>query len=1015
MKCTQSQTRAAFLALFSLALVHQPFTSRAQQNLSVVKGIVHGDSRQNLPGVSVIIRNSQNNFTTGTKTDSAGVFTVQVPAGGPYRFSFSSVGYEAQTLSGYNLKGGTTFSLDVGLKTLAGSLDQVVVVGYGTQRKSDLTGSVTQLKSKEINSVATSNVADALQGRAAGVSIMTNNAPGSRPKIRVRGTGSINASNDPLIVVDGFPLENASLNDFNSGDIASIEVLKDASSTAIYGSRGANGVIMITTKSGAANRNNVSVSSYYGVQTPSRLVKLPNREAFIDFINAAYTNTVNKPVYTTANPAPAYNEDWQEALIKDKAPIQNHTVSFSGGTSKTKYLLSGGIFSQDGLLLESGFKRYTVRTNLEHSAASWLTIGTHLQVNRSVQETFDPGIENIFRYGWPTMPVRKADGSFYYAADDAVHRPYVEGRWNPVADAGQISNETGTNRVIGDVYANFKLGKHLSFKTNFGTDFSDAKQYYFATSKSTTGWNNKGSGRQTYAQQRQILNENIFTYDNRWKQHKLTATAVYSFQKYLYESLSVSGTGFPSDITGYNDVSLASVSNKPVSDKYSNKLVSGTGRAAYVYDDRYLLTVTGRYDGSSRFGANSKWGFFPSVGLGWNLGNEAFMQPFKAVVSDVKVRGSYGFIGNQEIGNYRSLSLLSPTNYVTGSTQLLLGLNEGIGNPDLKWESTRQMDLGVDAALLKNRVNLTVDYYHRKSNDLIYLVPIPTTSGFSSAYKNIGDVENKGIEASLNVKVVNTNAVKWSVGGNVTRNKNKILSLYDDVRSVMLSDDQGVARMLKVGQPINAVYTRESAGIIRTQEELDAARKLQPANNFLELGAEWYVDQDGDGKVTSADYVNIGTTEPNFYYGINTSLSYKNLTLDVFGQGATNIATTYTGYALIGDYQIQGRNYTPSQYVLDRMWSPSNPGGTFSKAGTRQGQFSDRSNGGRNFFILRNVRLGYDLNPGLFKKIPVQSATVYVNAQNFFTKTNFRGYNPENGDIANPFAKMILFGFNLNF
>ncbi len=991
--------------LCAFLLLAMSWTDIQAQQKSVAGKVIDQLTGQPLQGVTVSVKGSKQTVVTGAD----GTFAIPVSSDDAV-LSFSYVNYGTQ-----DVKVGTRNNLTLTMEQVTKEMDEVVVVGYGTQRKSDLTGSIAQLKVKDVNSVATSNIADALQGRAAGVAIITNNAPGSQPTIRVRGVGSINASNDPLIVVDGFPLENASLNDFNSNDIASIEILKDASSTAIYGSRGANGVILITTKTGGVNRNNVSVSSYYGVQTPSRLIEMPNREQFIDFINAAYTNTVNRPVYSSTNPAPAYNEDWQDALLKEKAPIQNHTISFSGGSANTKYLLSAGMFSQDGLLLESGFKRYTVRTNLEHNLSQWLTVGTHLQVNRSNRKFFDPGVENIFRYGWPTMPVRQTDGSFYYAIDDPTHRNYVEGRWNPVADAGQITNTTGTGRVIGDVYANFKLTKHLSFRTNFGTDFSNSKQYFYATSKSTMGWNNRGSGRQLYAHQQQLLNENILSYDNRWNKHKLNATAVYSYQQYVYESLSVSGTGFPTDLTGFNDVSLANIVNKPVSDKYSNKLVSGTGRASYVYDDRYLVTLTGRYDGSSRFGANSKWGFFPSVGLGWNVTNEDFMQPYTDVISDLKIRGSYGFIGNQEIGNYRSLSLLSPTNYVTGNTQLLLGLNEGIGNPDLKWESTRQVDIGFDASLLRNRINLTVDYYHRKSNDLIYLVPIPTTSGFSSAFKNIGDVENKGIELSLNVKVINNNNIKWSVGGNVTRNKNRILSLFGDVNSVMLRDEQGVARMLKVGQPINAVYTRQSNGIISTPEELAEAKKIQPRNNFLELGAEWYVDHNGDGNVTSADYVNIGTTEPNFYYGVNTNLSYKRITLDVFGQGATDIATTYTGYGLIGDYQIQGRNYTPSKYALERMWSPSNPNGTFSKAGTKQGHFSNRSNGGRNFFIVRNIRLGYDFNPAILKRLSVQNVNVYINAQNFVTFTNFRGYNAETGDVTNPFAKTLMLGFNFNF
>jgi TonB-dependent starch-binding outer membrane protein SusC len=991
--------------LFALLLFTITSAGVVAQERSVSGRVIDQATGEPLPGVTVSIKGSGK----AVVTSNDGTFSIPVPAGNPV-LTFSYVNYGNR-----ELKVGSQNQLSITMSQVDKKMDEVVVIGYGTQKKSDLTGSISQLKPKDINAVATSNIADALQGRAAGLSIVTNNAPGSRPTIRIRGAGSISASNDPLIVIDGFPLENASLNDFNSNDIASIEILKDASSTAIYGSRGANGVILITTKKGLVNHNNISVSSYYGVQTPSRLIGLPHRDEFINFINAAYTNTVNKPVYTATNVAPAYDENWQTALIKSNAAIQNHTISFSGGNGKTKYLLSGGYFSHDGLLLSSGFQRYSVRTNLEHDATSWLTVGTHMQVSRSIRDYFDPGIENIFRYGWPTMPVHNPDGSFYYAIDDPAHRPYVEGRWNPVADAGEITNHTGVDRVIGDVYANVKLGSHLSFKSNLGTDFSDNKQYYYATSHSTTGWNNKGTGSQTYARLQQLLNENILTYDNRWNKHKLTATGVYSYQQYVYESLTVGGSGFPSDITGYNDVALASTQKTPVSDKYSSKLVSGTARASYVYDDRYLVTVTGRYDGSSRFGVNNKWGFFPSVGLGWNVTNEEFMRPYANMINNLKIRGSYGFTGNQDIGNYRSLSLLTPTYYVQGNTQLLLGLNEGIGNPDLKWESTRQIDLGVDATLLSNRLSLTVDYYHRKSKDLIYLVPIPTTSGFRNALKNIGDVENKGVEATANVKVINNKAFKWSVGSNITKNENKILSLYGNVQSVLLGDDQGVARMLQVGQPINAVYTRQSAGIIHNKDELDAAKKLQPNNNFLELGSEWYVDQNGDGKVTSADYVNIGTTEPNFYYGLNTSISYHKLTLDVFAQGANNMATTYTGYGIIGDYQLQGRNYTPSKYVLDRMWSPTNPDGTYSRAGAKQAQFSDRSNGGRNYFIVRNIRLGYEFNRDIFKRLPLQSFGVYVNAQNFFTATNFRGYNPETGDVSNPFAKTLMVGIDANF
>jgi TonB-linked SusC/RagA family outer membrane protein len=671
--------------LLSQLLLSVPGSIFAQTNQSgsnqkktvKISGKVSDENGKPIPGVSVQLKNG----TVIAISSDAGIFSGTADADAI--LEFSSTGFGKKQIPVNNQE-----SFSVVLFSDAKALDDIVVVGYGTQRKSDLTGAVTQLKVKDLNSVVTANIADAIQGRAAGVSISTNNAPGSQPTIRIRGLGSINASNNPLLVVDGIPLENATLSDFNSNDFASIEILKDASSTAIYGSRGANGVILLTTKTGTAGRNNVSVSTYYGSQSPGRLTEMPGREDFINFINDAYTNTTGKPVYSSANPAPAYNTNWQEALYRDHAPVQSYNVNFNGGTDKTKYLLSAGYFSQDGLLKESGFERFAVRTNLEQNVAKFLTVGTHLQVNRSIKNYNDPNIIDVFRYGWPTMPVKNEDGSFYYAIDDPFHRPYVEGRWNPVSNLGEIVDETGTNRIIGDVYALFKLGKNLTFKTNFAADLSDAKQYYYASSKSTNGWNSKGVGKQFYAQEQQILTDNILTYDNTWGKHKLVATAVYSYQKHVFESLSVNGTGFPSDVAGYNDVSLATNISKPTSDKYGNKLISGTARASYVYDNRYLLTLTGRYDGSTRFGVNNKWGFFPSVGAGWNVTNESFMEPLSEVISRLKIRGSYGYTGNQEIGNYRSLSLLSPTNYVYGSNNLLLGLNEGIGNPDLKWEST---------------------------------------------------------------------------------------------------------------------------------------------------------------------------------------------------------------------------------------------------------------------------------------------------------------------------------------
>lgn len=976
----------------------------------VITGLVLDSQGIPLPGVSVRLKNS----TTGTSTNNQGRYSINVPNSASV-LVFSFIGFLEQE----KLVGDQRI-IDVTLSEQANTLTEVIVVGYGTQKKSDLTGAISQVKVSDINTTVTPNITEALQGRAAGVAISTNTSPGSRPSIRIRGSNSISANNEPLLVVDGFPLENGNLNDFNSDDVASVEILKDASATAIYGSRGANGVILLTTKRGVAGNNKVNFSGSYGVQQPSRLVKLVDGHQFVDYINAAYLNTTGRQVYFNPDPAkyvePAtYDADWQGALFRDSAPLQNYNLSFSGGNQKTKYLLSAGTFAQDGILKNSSFDRYTLRTNLDHSVNKWFTVGTHLQLNHSVKNYNNPNLIDVFRYGWPTMSVTNPDGSYYLAANDSKLSTYVEGRWNPVSDAGQVTDETASNRTFGDLYAELKFAKHFTLHSNFGADIYSGNEYYYAPSTATVAFSKKGIGKKNFQNEKQYITEHILTYDNTFQQkHHLTATAVYSYQTHTTDTLSMSGSGFPADITGYNDVSLASIIDVPRSVKFNNRLMSYTGRASYGFDNRYLVTLTGRVDGSTRFGANNKWGFFPSLGLGWNVSNEKFMSPLSDVITNLKVRGSYGYVGNQSIGNYKSLSLSSATYYIHNNNDLLLGLIEGLGNPDLKWEKTRTVDAGIDLNLF-NRLDLNVDYYQKNTTDLLFQVPIPTTSGFRSVVKNIGEVQNKGFEFTLNLKAIDSKNFKWNIGGNLTKNNNEILSLYNNVNKVLLGDDQGVARYLVVGDPLNSVYTRISAGIIRTAEELAAAKAEQPKNTQLYLGSEKYVDVNGDGAISSADYQKIGTSDPKFYYGLNTSFTFKRFALDVYGQGASGIATLSTGYNLIGDYQIQGRNYIPSQYAYERMWSPTNPNGTFPRAGAKEVYFSDRSNGNREYFVIKNIRLGYDINPAILKRFLIDNVNVYVNAQNYVTFSNSKGYNPENGDVSSPYVKTLLFGLNLNF
>jgi TonB-linked SusC/RagA family outer membrane protein len=999
-----------------------------------ISGKVTDTSGDPIPGVTVVIKGT----SMGTTTDIDGQYNLpNVPVGSTLVFSF--VGMKTQEIP---LQGQSVINVKMAEETMG--LEEVVVVGYGTMKKSDLTGAITQVKIDDLVAVSGSNPIQALQGRASGVSVMTSNEPGSSPALRIRGTGSIDASNEPLYVVDGFPLMDGDLNNVNSADIESMEILKDASSTAIYGSRGANGVILITTKSGSKGKNELSFSSYYGIQMPGRYQDFVQRDDFISFINEAYSYSGANPVYATSasdvstygiNYAPeGVDTNWEKQIIKDSAPVQDYTLSFSGGNESTSYMLSGGVYMQDGLINASGFDRYNVRVNLDHKFNKWLTVGTHTQASRLEKENRDNATGNIPRWGWPTTPVKNADGSWYYAMLDPQVSAYMESVWNPVSDGKEITDETSTDRLTGDVYAQISPVKHVKLKTNFGVDISNAKNYNYSTSHAAANVKNgTGSGGQSYFRQTTKLTESILTYSNIWNEiHRLTATGVYSYQDYQYENLAIDGSGFTNDATGANDMTLADTKSiKYSSNKYSNKLVSFTGRIAYTYKDKYNFTATGRYDGSSRFGENKKWGFFPSAGVSWRVDQENFMNSFKDQVTNLKLRASYGITGNQEIGNYNSLALMSPSYYIYNDTPIL-GFKESIGNPDLKWEKTAQLDLGIDLSLF-NWVDLTVDYYSRKTTDLLYNVPIPTTSGYSSMLENIGEVNNHGWEISVHSKIIDNKNFKWDISGNLSMNNNEISKLYGDVTEINLGTSScGLAKYLKVGDPVTAIYGRESGGIITTEEQLAKARLYNPSANY---GEELYIDKDNSNSINSYDFVYIGSIVPEFYYGLSTNMEYKNFRLDLYGQGAHNYASMtsmeqsnfgdyaigyssptggISGYYIYGENQLQNRIYMPTQYAYDRMWREGvNENGSFPRPGARGVYASKRTNGNWNYFLLKNVKLSYQFDRSIVKW--AKNLTLYVNLQNFANEANHRGYNPENGDDSYAWAKAVIFGINAKF
>lgn len=993
-----------------------------QENMVTGK-VVDASSGDPLPGVNVLIKGT----TTGVITDFDGHYSISISDKNAV-LVFSFLGYKTQ-----NIPINNKTVINISLVQEVTGLDEVVVVGYGTMKKSDLTGAITQMNAEDITAVSTSNPVQALQGRSAGVSVMTNNAPGESPTLRIRGSGSISAGNDPLYVVDGFPLMDADLSDINPNDIKSMEILKDASATAIYGSRGANGVVLITTKSGNKGKYKLSFSTYMGVQAPSRVVEMLGRDEFIDFINEAYTYSTGSPVYSSSGiVAPDYDTDWQDEIINDAATVQEHSFSFSGGNDRTMYLLSGSYHSQEGLVDASGFEKYTVRTNISNDFNKWLKVGTHLQISRTNQDIRENPTGNIFRYGWPTCPVKNEDGSWYYSVDDPDISSYFEGRWNPASNADEVTDEMKKDRILGDVYAEITFGEHLKFKTNFGVDIANKKGYNYSTTESVGGQNSGGYGvgGQSYYTTISKLTENILTYSNVWNdKHRFSATGVYSYQDYSYESLEIDGSGFTNDETGAYDMSLADESSVTYSsNKYSNKLVSFTSRLTYSYDARYMLTATGRYDGSSRFGENNKWGFFPSFGVGWRVNNEAFMENLKDQITNLKIRASYGVTGNQEIGNYNSLAQLSSVYYSYNDEQII-GYTESIGNPDLQWERTAQIDIGVDLSLW-NRIDLAFDYYKRNTTDLLYEVPIPTTSGYSSMLENIGEVENTGFEISAHARILD-GPLKWDVSLNFSKNQNEVIELYNDVEEVNIgTSENGMAKYLKVGDPVTGIWSRESAGIIKTDEQL---AEYQVIRSAAQLGEEMYVDHTGDSSITSEDYICLGSTVPEKFYGFSTSLAYKNFSLEIYGQGAFDYASQASinnnsygddaiGYAsstesylIYGENQLLNVVYLPTKYARDDMWSEDNPDGDFPRAGAQGSYVSDRTNADWHYFILKNIIFSYDFS-GLMGNVNwIESAKFYINMQNFVAASNQRGYNPENGDVSYPWARTTIFGIKANF
>ncbi len=986
-----------------------------------LSGNVTDERGERLPGVSILVKGTQQ----GVISDNDGNFSITVPDENAV-LVFSFVGYVSQEIIA-----GNRSLLDVTLKVDEKALEEVVVVGYGVVRKSDLTGSVAKVGEEEIKAVPVISLDRAMQGRVSGVMVTTSSgAPGASTTIRIRGTGSVNAGNDPLYVIDGFPTSN--LNSINPSDIESIEILKDASATAIYGSRGSNGVVLVTTKRGKEDQSNISFEGYYGVQTARRKIPLLNAREYAEFINEARVNAGSTPYFDGSapeRPVPSSlgeGTDWQDEVLRS-APVSSYQLNFSGGEKKTRYAISGNYFNQQGILLNSYFKRYTLRANLDRDVRSWLKLGLSMQgAYTHSNSSFTPaqggsggGVINAALNYAPVFSVRDGSGN-YYRDFSALNGNLVD---NPVGLARERTDLYTTFRLLSNLFAEIKLMDGLIFRTSLGTDLFNSKSNYYATRLIGLGDGSNGVAAVSASQNINWLNENTLTYTRTIRdRHNLSVLLGYTSQAYHNESVTANAANFTNDFALFNNLGSGATLRAPSSGASDWALISYIARVNYGWDNRYLVTLTTRADGSSRFGPNNKYGIFPSGAFAWRIINEKFMGT-PTWLSDLKFRASYGITGNQSIGDYQYLSSISNSTAVLGGILQAGNMPSGISNLDLSWEKNHQFDVGFDFAFLNNRLQITTDYYIKTTSDLLFSVNVPQTTGYSSSLRNIGKVENRGWEFSLKSVNLDQRPFQWTSEFNIAFNKNKVLTL--DGRPEFLSGS-GIGHLqisntvlLRVGESLGNFYGRQVEGIFQNQQEIDAsAQKTAKPGDFK------YKDLNGDDVINDSDRTIIGNGYPVFFGGLNNTFSYKGFDLNIFFQGS--FGNDILNYGRFDLYSLNG-NGNQAKEVLNR-WTPTNPSNEIPRANAAGGRILSSFHIEKASYLrLRNISLNYTLPAALVAPAAIKNIRLYLSAQNWLTFTKYKGFDPEvsrfeSSSISQgmdfsgyPTTKSFTVGLNANF
>ncbi len=941
-----------------------------------VMGVV-SDKSGTLPGVTIRVKGT----TIGTVTDVDGKYILTVP-GKEDILVFSYIGYETQEVPLQD-----RIVIDVLMVQDVMNLNEIVVMGYGTQKKRDITGAVSTVSSSDIRKIPVTGIDQALQGQASGVQVTQNyGSPGAGMQIRIRGMGTIGDS-DPLYVIDGVPTKE-NLNSLNASDIESISILKDASAAAIYGARAANGVVLITTKIGQRGVTQVQLNAIYGVQKISNKLDLLTADQYTTIMDEALINDGLSPVWN--NPGIGKGTDWQDAIFRNAA-FKKYDLSVSSGNDKTTYLLGLGYLGQDGIVEYSDFKRYNLRFNLNSNVTDKFIVGTTMNLSRVAEDLIDTEINGVVRsaiFQPPTILVYNEDGTY---AGPGQNEGDAQ---NPLGMAERSDRSSVNNKLFGSIYASYEFIPDLKFKSNLGLNVYSLQTRDFDPTFSE-GNANRLINSLTHQQVDyfDINWENTLEYTKILNKNIITALIGNTMQDSKTSILSGYRERFNNNETYLQYLDAGSANDKARGNLTEWSLLSYFGRINYSYADKYLLSVNARYDGSSRFGRSNRWGLFPSASAGWRISGEDF---FKSdFVDDLKLRASWGQLGNQDIGLYAFSSVLQQVFYPIGISQI-----PGLGyfpasdfNPDVKWETTSQLDFGLDFSAMDYRLYLSVDYYKKNTRDMLLILPQPATSGFgSTGYENVGEIENKGLEFQAIWKD-KAGPFNYSINANVTTSKNEVIRLgeYNDaITSGMFFD---MSTRTEVGHSIREFYGYVTDGIFQNQAEIDASAD-QPG---AVPGDIRFKDISGDGVINSEDRAFIGNPYPDLFFGLNLGLSYKSFDLSIFFQGqygneiynATKFWLTNSGY-----------NYNKGTAIFDR-WTSEGTSNTEPRLSTvdanQNGRGSDRYIEDGSYLRLKNLQLGYTLPDALAGKIRLKGARVFVSGTNLLTFTKYTGYDPEVG------------------